>query len=157
MNLNLNETTDTLSFSVFQLLKFFVNTGKKLKKKNYRVSQKSEFYRIEHMQIGFPPCYGQPVSINCFLIVSAKLTFFGTPSFTPTVLFTRASSFSDNGMQLSRGHMVYKLVNVAEKCTFPTRKVLNKYDHCFLLLLSIISPSVRSVRRMRVLLFFNSS
>ena len=25
----------------------------------YRVSQKSEFYRIEHVQIGFPSCYLQ--------------------------------------------------------------------------------------------------
>ena len=29
---------------------------------------------------------------------------------------------SDNGMQLSRGHMVYKLYNVAENCIFPTQK-----------------------------------
>ena len=27
----------------------------------------TEFYRIEHLEIGFSTCYGQPVSKNCFL------------------------------------------------------------------------------------------
>ena len=33
---------------------------------------KNEFYHIEHLQIGFPPWYGQHVSKNCFLVISYK-------------------------------------------------------------------------------------
>ena len=36
---------------------------------NYRVSQKSEFCRIEHLQIGVQTSSGQPVSKNCFLVI----------------------------------------------------------------------------------------
>ena len=36
----------------------------------YRVPQQNWDYQIKHLQIGFPPCYGQPVSISCVLFVS---------------------------------------------------------------------------------------
>ena len=35
---------------------------------NYRVSQKSDFYRIEHLQFGFPFCYKQIDIFGCCLL-----------------------------------------------------------------------------------------